>query len=306
MIEIMREEYLIKQWLDNELTSEELAEFKQLEAYDSYVKLSDNAPYFKAPTFDKEATYSKVKTHISEKRLKKSKLIKLRPFIQIAAVLVVGILIYTSFFKSTLTIEQTLAQQKISVQLPDASVVELNSLSTISFNESEWYSDRHVNLDGEAFFKVAKGSKFDVETSLGVVTVVGTQFNVKNRDNYFEVKCFEGLVKVTYLNVEYLLPAGKTIRVINKVINQNSTALERPTWMNNFSSFESVPLSEVLSELERQYNFKVDVPENFNQSLLFSGTFVHNSKHLAIQSIAYPFNLEYTIINNRVIFEKFE
>ena len=47
--------------------------------------------------------------------------------------------------------------------------------------ENKWKNERSVNLDGEGFFKVAKGSKFDVETSAGTVSVVGTQFNVKNR-----------------------------------------------------------------------------------------------------------------------------
>jgi transmembrane sensor len=302
----MNEEDLIKKWLDNDLSAEELVKFQQLEGYDSFMKLSDRALRFKAPTFDKEASYAKVSDYISKKRLKKSRLQRLRPYVQIAALFVIGFTVYSLFFSSVLTIEQTLAQQKTVVDLPDTSVVELNSLSEISFDEKKWKNDRHLNLKGEAFFKVAKGSKFDVETTSGTVSVVGTQFNVKNREGYFEVKCFEGLVSVAYMNKEYLLPAGKSLRVINENVFLNSTKLLKPTWIDNFSTFKSVPLFEVIAEFERQYDYEVEVPEGFDDTLLYSGKFVHNDKNLAIQSITLPFNFDYSIIKNKIIFKKFE
>jgi len=302
----MNKEDLIAKWLDNDLSAEELIQFQQLEEYDSYMKLSEKARNFKAPTFDKETSYAKVSNHISEKRLKKSRIQRLRPYFQIAALFVIGFFMYSLFFNAELTVEHTLAQQKTTIDLPDASVVELNSLSEISFDEKKWKKNRHVNLDGEAFFKVAKGSKFDVETSSGTVTVVGTQFNVKNRKDYFEVKCFEGLVRVTYMNKEYMLPAGKSLRVVDDNVFHNTTALLKPSWVDNSSSFNSVPLFEVISEFERQYNLKVEMPEMVDRSMLYSGKFVHNNKDLALKSIALPFNLEYSIVNKTVIFKKFE
>ena len=48
----MKKEYLIKKWLDNELSSGELKEFQQMEEYTSFVKLSENAQSFKAPDYD--------------------------------------------------------------------------------------------------------------------------------------------------------------------------------------------------------------------------------------------------------------
>lgn len=302
----MKNEDLIKKWLDNDLSEEELIQFQQLDEYESYIKLSKNAQYFKAPTFNRELSYDKVHSRILEKRKKKSRIQRLRPFVQIAALFVIGFVVYSLFFNSELTIEQTLAQQKITVDLPDTSVVELNSLSEISFDEKKWKNDRHVNLDGEAFFKVAKGSKFDVETSSGTISVVGTQFNVKNREDYFEVKCFEGLVSVTYRNKQYMLPAGKSLRVVAENVFHNNTNLLKPTWVGNSSSFKSVPLFEVMAEFERQYNLKIEMPNTLDRSMLYSGKFVHNDQELALQSIALPFNLEYKIVNNTVIFKKFE
>jgi ferric-dicitrate binding protein FerR (iron transport regulator) len=42
----------------------------------------------------------------------------------------------------------------------------------------------------EAYFQVKKGQTFSVNTTDGVVKVLGTHFNVKQRKNYFEVKLF--------------------------------------------------------------------------------------------------------------------
>ena len=50
----MKKEALIKKWLDNELSTEELIQFQQLEEYESYMKLSEKAIRFKAPSFDEE------------------------------------------------------------------------------------------------------------------------------------------------------------------------------------------------------------------------------------------------------------
>ena len=74
---------------------------------------------------------------------------------------------------------------------------------------------RDLTLEGEAYFKVQKGQTFSVNTTDGVVKVLGTHFNVKQRNNYFEVNCYEGLVSVTYNNETVKLPPGKTFRLIN-------------------------------------------------------------------------------------------
>ena len=249
-------------------------------------------------------SYKKVLPIIEKRRAKKLTIQKLRPILQIAAVLIVGVVVYASFFMNSMTTIQTLASQTKSINLPDASLVELNAMSTVSFNESNWNEKRLVNLDGEAFFNVEKGSKFDVKTSSGIITVVGTQFNIKNRKDYFEVKCFEGKVNVLYNNEVISLPAGKTMRVINKNVFHDNTDLEHPTWIDKFSSFKSVPLFEVIAEFERQYNLKIKNEFEMDMTILYSGTFVHNDKNLAIKSITMPFGLDYTIVNNVVTLKK--
>ena len=81
------------------------------------------------------------------------------------------------------------------VDLPDGSVVNLNKNSTISFDSD--FSDRTVHLQGEALFEVVEGNgEFTVKTESGEVVVMGTIFNVKDRDDEMEVEVEEGEVEL--------------------------------------------------------------------------------------------------------------
>jgi transmembrane sensor len=298
----MKKEVLIKKWLDGELTAEENKEFQQLEEYASYIKLSDKSQFFKMTDYDSKKAYEKLRPIIFQKRVIKSLFTRLNPMIQVAAVLVIGFVIYTQFFLSTLTTVDTVANQKLEVVLPDASLVQLNSLSQLSFNKKKWSEIRKVNLTGEAYFKVAKGSRFDVETSSGTVSVLGTQFNVKNREDYFEVKCFEGKVRVSYNDQKTELDAGKALRIVHGKIIHSEIAYETPFWIDNFSNFESVPFSEVINEFERQYDVKIKTDIDINQ--LFTGRFMHTDITMALQSITLPLNIKYYIINDIITLKK--
>ncbi len=120
--------------------------------------------------------------------------------------------------------------EKTAVELPDLSQVKLNAQSRLTFNKKSWNKKREVVLDGEAYFKVAKGSKFSVITKDGTVTVLGTQFNVKHRDNYFEVVCFEGSVGVEYKESSVTLKPGYSFLIIdgNQFAKDKDTRLNLP------------------------------------------------------------------------------
>lgn len=300
----MKEEALIKKWLENQLSEEEFKEFQQLEGYESYLKISETAQFFKAPTYDSSEAYKEIQSVIKRKKSGVRILQGLKPIAKIAAIFVLGIAIYSLFYMNKMTNVDTVSGQIAQVVLPDASTARLNSLSHLSYSKRKWDSNRLVKLEGEAFFVVEKGSQFDVKTSSGIVSVLGTQFNVKNREHYFEVKCFEGLVRVSINNEQVDLPAGKTLRIISGAVSKDLTDLTHPTWIDSFSSFKSVPFSEVIDEFERQYDVKINT--DIDASKLFTGMFVHNNRELALKSISLPFNLEYSIKDKHITLRKFE
>lgn len=296
----MEKEYLIKKWLDNSLTPEELEAFKALEDYEALTKLSNYTKGFKAPEYNEDEALKTVLHQIETK--KQSKVNWLQPVLKIAAILVLcfGAYYYTTTLDTTFTTDFS---EKISVELPDHSKVDLNALSSITFNKSDWKNNRNVSLKGEAFFDVEKGSTFNVNTSNGIVTVLGTEFNVKQRDNFFEVTCYEGLVQVTYKNNKTKIKPGESFLVLKDLVINNQTVYNQPQWLTNTSAFKSLPLKEVIAELERQYNIKVET-KNINTDLLFTGRFTHNNLDTALKSITQPLQLTYTKTNQTIILER--
>ncbi|HET8886540.1 MAG TPA: FecR family protein, partial [Salinimicrobium sp.] len=249
------------------------------------------------PFFDSEKNYGSI-----QRKTKKKKDSSWKSLLKIAAIFAVIAVSYFAFFNDSQTSIQTLAANTETVVLPDHSVVELNAETSIKYSEENWDENRSIKLEGEAFFKVEKGSKFEVETSAGTVRVLGTQFNIKQRKDYFEVVCFEGLVEVETDEKTLKLSPGKMFRIHQSEIQTGHTFQPKPTWLNGKSSFESVAFEEVLAELERQYAVEVKITNpTINQEDHFTGSFVHNDLEAALKSISLPFGLEYTINGNEVI-----
>ena len=288
----MDKDYLIKKWLADELSDAEREEFKKLDDYDLNLDILENAKYFKASHYSTVSSFDEFKKNLKNKNTPIIQLNSYKVLFRIAALLVISLSVYFVFFFNNLTTVQTLANNKTKFELPDASTVILNTESKAYYSKNKWSQKREVSLDGEAFFKVAKGSKFDVLTSGGIVSVVGTQFNVKNREHYFEVKCYEGIVSVNSNGTSQLLTKGNTYRILNNIVSVDSTNTNQPKWIDNISSFKSVPLYEVLNELERQYDVII-VTERIDTQRLFTGGFVHNNIEQALTSITVPFALDY-------------
>ncbi|PCJ94538.1 MAG: histidine kinase [Flavobacteriaceae bacterium] len=297
----MQENYLAK-WLNNELSGEELKDFMKSEAYASYQKIAEVSKTMEAPEFNVDKALNHFKDTNLTKKVKVIQLNPIRKIMRIAAavaVIAVGSYFYIDSLNENIA---TQFAEHTQVILPDNSEIALNADSQVSYSEKKWDKERNVSLNGEAFFKVAKGKRFTVSTEDGVVAVLGTQFNVENREGYFEVSCYEGLVSVTYKGKEIMLPAGNSFLVINgKVIDMGTPKGAHPSWMDNESSFKSAPLKYVLDEFERQYNITV-ATQNIDLNQLFSGTFSNTNAELALESISVPSQILYKLEGNKVLF----
>jgi len=297
----MKREELIKKWLDHNLNTEEQIAFEQLDDYNELMKMDSALRDFKAPKFSSTQSYQEVKTKLKPKVSQPQQWLK--PLLRIAAVLAIGFSIY--YFTTTLdtSINTEIAEQT-TIALPDDSMVNLNANSTVTYNESHWNKTRAVKLQGEAFFKVAKGKKFDVITEDGIVSVLGTEFNVKQRHSYFEVTCYEGLVAVTYNNKTTKLKPGHSFKIIDgKLLATEKENAVQPQWLHGESSFTSVPLKHVIKEFENQYN-RTLITENIDLSRLYTGSFTHNNLDLALKSVTIPLNLSYSISEESILLKR--
>lgn len=296
----MQENYLAK-WLNGELSEQELREFETSEAYASFQKLKEASSGLQAPDFDVDQALLRFKEEHMAKSPKVITLNPFRKFLKVAAVIAI-LLTGSYFYINSLNEKVTTGfAERSEVILPDNSELFLNADSRISYSEKNWDNQRNIKLDGEAFFKVAKGKKFTVSTEQGTVTVLGTQFNVENRKGIFEVTCYEGLVSVTHNGKEIKLPAGNSYVVINGKQVTGTPKGTQPSWMNNESSFESIPLKYVFAELERQFDVQVNT-ENINTDLLFTGSFNNTDLNMALKSISTPSQTRYKVEGDNVLF----
>lgn len=295
----MKKEYLLHKWLNNDASAEELEQLKADPEYASYVQIADASLGFEVPEMDAELNFNT----ISSKIMPVHKLHKPNVFSMVWKVAAVFALLLAGYYYSTTldtSIKTEIAQTE-TFSLPDASEVILNSGSKITYNKKKWNHNRELSLDGEAYFKVTKGKKFSVKTSEGVVTVLGTQFNVSERDGFFTVACYEGLVSVAFNDTIFKLPAGEKVQIENgKLAVDGTTKNLQPVWLTKESNFENVPLSLVLKEVERQYPVKISV-EDINTDKRFTGSFTHKNIELALKSICEPLQLNYKINNNGAV-----
>ena len=297
----MQENYLAK-WLNDELSPEELEAFKQSPEYASYKKLADISSQLEAPAFDVEQAFA---DNLAKRGTKATKVVLLSTYKivwRVAAAIAVLFALTLGYISSLTERVTTQYAERQEIVLPDASEVILNAGSELSYHSRKWAEDRRVKLEGEAFFKVAKGQTFTVETEAGEIQVLGTQFNVEQRKGFFEVSCYEGLVRVSYQGTEKELPAGASLILVDgNEVSASVPVHAAPSWIFNESSFNSIPLAFVLAELKRQYDIEVTT-QDIDLSQHFTGTFSNTNLDLALQSISTPTQLNYTLEGNKVLF----
>jgi transmembrane sensor len=157
--------------------------------------------------------------------------------------------------------------EAMKIALSDGSFIWLAAKSKIRYQAPFRGDERKVELDGEAYFEIARDTlhPFTVHTRSLVVEVLGTSFTVnsfsKRQDS--EVSVRSGKVEVTVAGQEsgiILLPnekvafSGKeelTKKLVESPVIVNSEEAE-----NSFE-FSSTPISEIFGELESAYQVSI-------------------------------------------------
>lgn len=300
----MKKDELIEKWLKNELSAAENEAFQQLEDADFNAYIVDYAKHFKASDHSKLSDFNSFKERYNKHKTPVRKIDWFNPFIKVASVVVVTLGLYFTFFFNQETQIETLANENRTVTLPDNSTVKVNELSQLVFTEQNWDKNRTLDLNGEAFFDVEKGNRFDVNTANGIVSVLGTEFNVFSRDSVFKVSCYEGLVQVTYNDKNVKLPAGTELNLISGQGSKSKIAIVEPYWLKNMSVFENATFTDVVKELETHFDINVQYPTDLTAN--FTGAFEHGNLDNALKSITKPLDLTYTIQNSKVVIARHE
>lgn len=176
---------------------------------------------------------------------------------------------HTSPVPETFTRVVTGNGQVSKVELPDGSVVWLNSGSGISYNNYFSADNRKISLSGEAYFDVAKNEEIPLVVDCGElkVKVLGTRFNVNAYDvgESTEIVLEDGLVELIRDKSEdsfYQMKPGERINVELKTnrytINKVNTA-RYTSWKDGIINIYDLPLEELAIRLENRYNEKFEL-----------------------------------------------
>jgi len=171
-----------------------------------------------------------------------------------------------------------------NIVLADGTKVYLNAVSSIKYPTQFNGDQRIVELDGEAYFEVAKNKNkpFIVKSGDQDIEVLGTHFNVHAYDNESVVKTtlLEGSVAVNYKNQKAILKPGQQSNVsdkFNKITIKQVDTEAAIAWKNGRFKFDNADLKTVMRQLERWYGIKVEYRGDVSDVRFNGGTFMNKN-----------------------------
>lgn len=190
-------------------------------------------------------------------------------WMKVAAALIlcigVGVLIYFLIPVNSPYLTITNPSGKVQlVNLPDGSKVWLNASSSLEYSKS-FKEERHVKLDGEAYFEVTHDEQHPFKVDGGNVQtiVLGTRFNVKAYRSaaITSISLISGKVQVlddsknlavlsplTQLQFDRQNKVGRTLQVDTTVVQ---------AWRRGKLQFEGETIADIAHVLENWYDIKI-------------------------------------------------
>ncbi len=192
--------------------------------------------------------------------------------------------------------------------LPDGSTGWLNSNSSVRYN-LDFVNDRHLILNGEAFFDVYKDTDrpFRVSTNDVVLKVLGTRFNVASYDNEpnIEVVLEDGILvfnddehkDIYSMNPSDLVIWNKKKKEMTSEVVQTQKYL---SWKDGKLVFRNDPLDVICRRLGRWYNVDVEMKVAAFDNLRLRATFVDENLETVLDLLKRSLPIDYRIQEGRL------
>lgn len=192
--------------------------------------------------------------------------------------------------------------------LEDGSVVYLAQESTLQYPEHFATDKREVNLQGEAFFDVARKPEqtFTIETKKVRVEVLGTAFDVRSNENVpFSLSVKRGQVKVSLKQdgKTVLVKAGETVTLQSEELLLSKT--KHPELFDRYIKnirFKDESLENVLRVINKEsVHWQIETASPALGKRKLTVEFANNSPESVAELIGWTFNLKCTRQGNRLI-----
>ena len=220
----------------------------------------------------------------------------------IAACLVIAVALWAPFTGKPDDIQlQTAKGERLEVDLPDGSIAELNTDTSLVVSYSD--EQRHVALvRGEAWFKVQTepGRPFHVDSGDARVTALGTAFNVYRHSGRTGITVTEGVVRVTELgetgtrapSVEILSESQHLLTGRDGWSVSTPDMAQSQAWRDGQLIAREMPLPELLAQLMRYESAKIVVTDPAIATLTVSGVFDVDQPEATLSALAVSLGLQ--------------
>ena len=181
-----------------------------------------------------------------------------------------------------------------TITLADSSEVTLNHTSELILDRQPFEKARHVRLRGEAYFRVRRTSvPFIVSTDVATVQVLGTEFNVRMRNEQIEVAVLAGRVQV---NVQKegkdstaVLAAGQVATCTQGGFPGSPAQLlfaEYPGWMHGKLLFYRTSLLSACEDIESKFDVAIAIENAKLRDETITGAVDARSAETALSTLA--------------------
>lgn len=281
--------------------------------------------YFELKKYPLENAWANVQKEIQKKSHSKTARIRRlisEPMMRIAAAVMVAALLSVAGYEliyNKLSTKQLLEisatnQTLKTFELPDGTLVSLNSNTHLKYPKIFGKNTREVIIEGEGFFDVKpnKNKPFIIHAGNAQIKVLGTSFSVCAYPNaeLVEVIVKTGTVRVlsmtneTKQNDELILTPGDkgtlvySSNALLKTTNHDPNFL---AWKTHDLIFRATSLAEVISNLEKVYKVNIRLDDPKLNGLLLTAHFNDYSLDFILKVIETTFQLETQTINGQYI-----
>ena len=161
------------------------------------------------------------------------------------------------------------------LELSDGTKVWLNSDSELRFPITFVGDRRSVEIEGEAYFEVAKdeGKPFHVLAKGADIKVLGTSFNVMTYRGRTITTLVEGKVCLTYKDESVLMVPDRQAEVIaetGKILMREVDARNFTLWTDGVFYFENAALETIAERLSQWYDVNIVFNDEALKKLRYS------------------------------------
>ncbi|MDR6759842.1 ferric-dicitrate binding protein FerR (iron transport regulator) [Flavobacterium sp. 2755] len=292
------------------------ADEKNRNYYNGFKKIWEDSLLIAAEnkTIDEDAAWKRLQNRIHDKEVKvltpkKSSVYWLRIAASILLISTLGWLGYSYFENKSNTLIQIYASNStLNDTLPDGTTVTLNKNSSLSYASKFKGKTRPVTLKGEAFFNVSpnKTKPFIITINDVTVQVVGTSFNVKNKNGKTTVDVETGIVKVSKNKDQVELRHGEKVVIADKnseLLKSTSKGRLYNYYRNKELVCDETPLQDLVEALNEIYDVNIIIKNPSLKEKPLTTVFKDQSLDQVLEVIQETFRIEIERKNNQIILE---